>query len=99
MIVTDIESILPVIHDCLKLNDIQETVRIEALEWGQFGSPKSIDCLIRNTVQAEWDTKIDYIIGSDTFYDPSEFENLLVLVSYVIHQHNQNCINGTSNAD
>lgn len=109
MIVTDIESILPVIHDCLKLNDIQETVRIEALEWGQFGSPKSIDYLIRNTVQAEWDTKIDYIIGSDTFYDPSgkkrlnkndknsyisyiEFENLLVLVSYVIHQHNQNCV-------
>ncbi|KAG1503166.1 hypothetical protein G6F46_008773 [Rhizopus delemar] len=92
MIVTDIESILPVIHDCLRLNGIQETVWVEALEWGQFGSPKSIDYLIRHTVQAEWDTKIDYIIGSDTFYDPSEFENLLVLVSYVVHQHNQNCV-------
>ncbi|CAO3680990.1 unnamed protein product [Rhizopus stolonifer] len=92
MIVTDIENILPVIHDCLELNNVRELVHVSALDWGQFGTPNSIDYLIKHTVQAKWDTKIDYIIGSDTFYDPSEFENLLVLISCVIHQHNPNCV-------
>ncbi|ORE09654.1 hypothetical protein BCV72DRAFT_55278, partial [Rhizopus microsporus var. microsporus] len=91
MVVTDIESIVPAMQQCLELNQVSDNVWIGALEWGQFGTPNSIDYLIQHTIQTEWDSSIDYIIGSDTFYDPKEFENLLVLVSYVIHHHNPHC--------
>ncbi|KAI9280463.1 putative methyltransferase-domain-containing protein [Sporodiniella umbellata] len=91
VIITDIESILPIVHDCLKLNNVHQEALVSALEWGSFGTPQSIDYLIKNTVKNK-NTVIDYIIGSDTFYEPSEFENLLVLISYVIHQHNPSCV-------
>ncbi|CAO3597251.1 unnamed protein product [Absidia cylindrospora] len=41
---------------------------------------------------SEWhDRKLDYILGSDTFYDPADFEKLLMTVAYVIHRHNSKC--------
>lgn len=109
LLLTDIPEILPVIKSCLELNEIQSNVWVQALEWGIFGTDTSIDTLITKI-----DANIDYIIGSDTFYEPFrkkktfkskqlslrysqynkpliEFENLLVLISYVIHHHNPNC--------
>ncbi|KAF9974220.1 Methyltransferase-like protein 23 [Actinomortierella ambigua] len=36
--------------------------------------------------------KVNYIIGSDTFYHPPDFEPLLATVSYVIQRHNPGCV-------
>lgn len=69
LIVSDIPEILPVIHACLERNHINY-VWVSAIVWGQFGTETSIDYLTRK-VDADWNTKIDYIIGSDTFYEPS----------------------------
>lgn len=86
LLLTDIPAILPVIKGCLDLNQIQsDVVSVRALEWGT-GTSTSIDTWID-----ELPSQLDYIIGSDTFYEPSQFENLLVLVSFVIHNHNPNC--------
>ncbi|KAI8991044.1 hypothetical protein BDF20DRAFT_18563 [Mycotypha africana] len=91
-ILSDTQSTLPVIQGCVDLNTLEIPVHIQALNWGTFGTAEdSIDTFVQNTVEAKWNTKIDYIIGSDTFYEPSQFENLLTLVSYVIHQHNPQC--------
>lgn len=35
---------------------------------------------------------IDLILGSDVFYNPSDFEPLLATVSYIINRHNPNCV-------
>ena len=105
LILSDIPDIIPVVKDCLSLNQItNKNIWINAIEWGSFGTENSIDTLI-----AKLDHKMDYILGSDTFYEPSrnvdqiahavfhvadfvvEFENLLVLVSYVIQHHNPSC--------
>ncbi|GAN01933.1 ik:tdsubc_1b12 [Mucor ambiguus] len=89
LILSDIPEILPVVRNCIQLNDIQGTW-IQAVKWGQFGSESSIDTLL-DRVEKERKTKIDYILGSDTFYEPSEFENLIVTVSFAIENHNPNC--------
>ncbi|KAK4518408.1 uncharacterized protein ATC70_008625 [Mucor velutinosus] len=90
LILSDIPEILPVVRSCIRLNDIHGTW-IQAIKWGQFGSECSIDALL-DRVEKERNTKIDYILGSDTFYEPSQFENLIVTVSFIIQKHNANCI-------
>jgi hypothetical protein len=70
IILSDVPDILPVVQACLDLNDIESDVWVNAIEWGQFGTENSIDRLI-NRVDTEWHTQIDYILGSDTFYEPS----------------------------
>lgn len=66
---SDIPEILPVVRDCIKLNNIPEAW-VQAIEWGQFGTENSIDGLT-DRIEKERKTKIDYILGSDTFYEPS----------------------------
>ncbi|KAI7897189.1 uncharacterized protein EV154DRAFT_410186, partial [Mucor mucedo] len=89
LIISDIPEILPVVHACLERNKVTD-VWVNAVVWDKLGTDTSIDYLT-NKVETEWRTKIDYIIGSDTFYEPSQFENLLVLVSYVVYNHNPKC--------
>ncbi|CAO3565441.1 unnamed protein product [Mortierella alpina] len=36
--------------------------------------------------------KIDVILGSDTFYNPPDFEPLLATVSYIVNRHNPDCV-------
>ncbi|KAF9184647.1 Methyltransferase-like protein 23 [Haplosporangium sp. Z 767] len=36
--------------------------------------------------------RIDIILGSDTFYNPSDFEPLLATISYIINRHNPDCV-------
>ncbi|KFM75642.1 Methyltransferase-like protein 23, partial [Stegodyphus mimosarum] len=58
------------------LNNInQESFEIMSLDWGNF-SPTIINFSL-----------IDIIIGSDVFYDPHDFEDLLVTVSYILKQN------------
>ncbi|KAF1805881.1 putative methyltransferase-domain-containing protein [Mucor lusitanicus] len=89
LILSDIPEILPVVRNCIRLNELHESW-IQAIKWGQFGSESSIDTLL-DRVKKERNTTIDYILGSDTFYEPSQFENLIVTVSFVIQKHNPNC--------
>ncbi|KAI8983007.1 putative methyltransferase-domain-containing protein [Pilobolus umbonatus] len=93
IILTDIPAIIPVIHENLTLNEISvsdDQVWVAPLLWGCLGDTTSIDH-VTNTVEREWKTRIDYVIGSDTFYEPSEFENLIVMISYIIQEHNPEC--------
>lgn len=69
LILSDIPEILPVVRSCITLNDMHGAW-IQAIEWGQFGAENSVDTLI-DRVEKERNTKIDYILGSDTFYEPS----------------------------
>jgi predicted nicotinamide N-methyase len=73
LILSDIPSILPVIHGCLELNEIDAQVR--AIEWGTFGQENSVDKVIHE--------KIDVILGSDTFYDPSRKEMFVFILCFL----------------
>jgi hypothetical protein len=70
LILSDIPEILPIIEGCLKLNRIDQDIWVKAIEWGTFGTESSIDHLTKQ-VETELNASIDYIIGSDTFYEPS----------------------------
>lgn len=72
LLLTDIPAILPVIKGCLDLNQIErDDVWVRALEWGTFGTSTSIDALMDELQSQQVASRIDYIIGSDTFYEPS----------------------------
>jgi hypothetical protein len=45
-------------------------VWLKPLEWSQFKTENSIEGLLAQ-VRSDWKGEIDYIIGSDTFYEPS----------------------------
>ncbi|KAI7906333.1 uncharacterized protein BX663DRAFT_496061 [Cokeromyces recurvatus] len=94
LIISDMPNILPVIEGCLQLNCLKDDIGriwVRALEWGKFNTDTSIDRLLQ-TVESKWPkTKIDFIFGSDTFYEPSHFEDLLMSVSFIMHHHNPNC--------
>ncbi|KAF7721182.1 Methyltransferase-like protein 23 [Apophysomyces ossiformis] len=95
-ILSDTDAILPVIRSELQLNDLKEGKRLQVREllWGEMGTPPAVDRLVQD-VEAEG-RKIDYVLGSDTFYDPADFEKLLMVISYIIHCHNHSCIFLTS---
>jgi len=57
-------------------NGVQDRVRVIGITWGFFLSD-----LIR--LKGE----VDLIIGSDVFYDPSVFEDLLCTVSYILENN------------
>ncbi|KAI7853759.1 putative methyltransferase-domain-containing protein [Circinella umbellata] len=94
LVFSDIPDILPVVRGCLELNNLHESVEsiwVRGLLWGRVGcDSNSVDQLV-NDIEDSWKTSIDYIIGSDTFYDPKDFEDLLVTVAFIIHQHNPKC--------
>ncbi|KAI8340067.1 hypothetical protein BC941DRAFT_419294 [Chlamydoabsidia padenii] len=104
VVITDVPSIIPVARSCLKLNGIITTKKddttylsltlplwVRGLEWGDIGSANGIKQLL-DDINTQWHHRnIDYIFGSDTFYDPPDFEKLLMTVAYVIHRHNSNC--------
>lgn len=62
------------IKRCCILNDLQpgRDIHIIGLSWG----------LLLNNIQSFG--PIDYIIGSDCFYDPSVFEEILVTISFIL---------------
>ncbi|KAL1931413.1 hypothetical protein VTP01DRAFT_9555 [Rhizomucor pusillus] len=93
LILTDIPGILHVIRSCLLLNGVKEesnSTWIRGLLWGELEGDTGVKSLTAS-VEQEWRANIDYILGSDTFYDPADFEKLIVTVSYIIHCHNPKC--------
>ncbi|CAB4400233.1 unnamed protein product [Rhizophagus irregularis] len=43
--------------------------------------------LSRNNIWIKGLIKIDWILGSDTFYDPKDFEDIIVTIAYILTYH------------
>ena len=74
---SDIATDGNVLENCrqaVKLNDLDEKIEVVGVTWGAFEPDTSAIC-----------EKLDYIIGSDLFFDPSVFEQLCVTVSYLLN--------------
>lgn len=65
-------EILSVVRSCLTRNQLEEngSLWVRGLLWGELGTSEGIDQLASD-VGSHWGTRIDYILGSDTFYDPA----------------------------
>ncbi|KAJ9067242.1 Methyltransferase-like protein 23 [Entomophthora muscae] len=77
-ILTDHPNNTLVLANCIKnvnVNQLEACCQVKSLAWGRF--TKDILEL----------PKIDYIIGSDTFYDRKDFEPLLATVAFLIEQN------------
>lgn len=73
LILTDIPEILPVTRSCISLNGVKEeseSLWIRGLLWGELEGETGVKALTAS-VKQEWNATIDYILGSDTFYDPA----------------------------
>lgn len=69
VILSDLPSILPLIQSCFILNDIDQALYdVRELQWGDLEAAKQ---MIAAVEKREGNRKIDYILGSDTFYDPA----------------------------
>ncbi|ORX45461.1 hypothetical protein DM01DRAFT_307571 [Hesseltinella vesiculosa] len=95
LIMSDLAPILPVVKGCLSLNKMDwsdhpvATSRhwVQELPWGDLDAVSAVT----RDVEQLWQTKIDFILGSDTFYHPPDFEKLLMTISIVIQRHNPQC--------
>ena len=71
MIITDLAPILLNIRTSLLLNGVYDDDRvwIRELLWGEFGFA-GVDAMIEE-LEGRWPgRKVDWVVGSDTFYDP-----------------------------
>lgn len=75
------ENTLKNIDEAVKINDLTDTnhVQVHGLTWGEYTKELFDIC----------DSKLDYIIGSDLFYDPQVFEPLLITISFLLESHPQ----------
>ncbi|KAG0262650.1 Methyltransferase-like protein 23 [Mortierella polycephala] len=87
-------------------DDLAAGVSIRGLGWGDFtlASNENKDGGLLQLIRDVSNMKriaddgsqslgrIDIILGSDTFYNPSDFEPLLATVSYIINRHNPDCV-------
>jgi predicted nicotinamide N-methyase len=73
---SDCASNKDVLHNCqeaVKLNGLERTISIVGLTWGLFSS----DIF-------QFSDNLDYIIGSDLFFDPDVFETLCATISLLL---------------
>ncbi|OAQ28381.1 hypothetical protein K457DRAFT_33120 [Linnemannia elongata AG-77] len=83
----------------------QHRIMVRSLGWGDFtlASPRNPDGgllqllmdvspIVQVKGGANSPGKIDLILGSDTFYNPPDFEPLLATVSFIINRHNPDCV-------
>ncbi|CAG8548183.1 10786_t:CDS:2 [Acaulospora colombiana] len=73
---------------------LRQNVWIRGLKWGEMflqcddDHEEGLLKLIRDIEQSG--KKLDWILGSDTFYDPKDFEDLIVTVAYILTYHSPN---------
>ncbi|KAG0373545.1 Methyltransferase-like protein 23 [Mortierella sp. AD032] len=81
-------------------------IMVRSLGWGDFtlASPRNPDggllqllkdvSGIKQAKEGRFRSpgKIDVILGSDTFYNPPDFDPLLATVSFIINRHNPDCV-------
>ena len=72
-IATD-DNVLENCRQAVKINDLSERIQVVGVTWGMFEPDTNIIC-----------EKLDYIIGSDLFFDPSAFEQLCVTISFLLN--------------
>ena len=72
-IATD-DNVLQNCHQAVKINDLSEKIQVVGVTWGLFEPDTNIIC-----------EKLDYLIGSDLFFDPSVFEQLCVTISFLLN--------------
>ncbi|KAG0048570.1 Methyltransferase-like protein 23 [Gryganskiella cystojenkinii] len=106
------ENQIPIVQGGVYKNEIDAPrVMVRGLGWGDFtfadpsthseGGLLQLLKDIKSSVQQEregrhYSGRIDLILGSDTFYNPPDFEPLLATVAYIIHRHNPDCVFLTS---
>jgi len=76
VILTDSLKLPHCIQNCeegVQLNSLSESVSVQPLTWGRFTS---------STLKLR--DSIDFVIGSDLFFDPEVFEPLVVTVSWLL---------------
>ena len=66
------------IREAVKINNFSdsEKVSVEGLTWGDY-TEELFDI---------GSSELDFIIGSDLFFDPEVFEPLLITISYLLEQ-------------
>ncbi|CAG8446592.1 8213_t:CDS:2 [Funneliformis caledonium] len=84
----DAPQVLENMRDTVRLNNLKtrNNIWIRGLMWGDFGD--GLFQLLTDVDQSN--RKVDWILGSDTFYDPKDFEDLLVTVAYILTYHSPN---------
>ncbi|KAI9318204.1 hypothetical protein BX666DRAFT_2026612 [Dichotomocladium elegans] len=90
LVLTDTSDILATIRECLELNGIHQgaAAMVCELRWGDLDSITHM----LGKMSVTWPlARLDYILGSDTFYDPKDFESLFMTVAYIFRTHNPNC--------
>lgn len=73
------ENTLKNIREAVKINNFQDTskVQVEGLTWGDYTEE------LFEIANAQ----LDFIIGSDLFFDPEVFEPLLITISFLLEQN------------
>ncbi|KAF9375039.1 Methyltransferase-like protein 23 [Podila verticillata] len=97
----EVPRILDNIREALSANGIASLypeaplshVMVRGLGWGDFSlasdrHPQGGLFQLLKDVSGVGSGKIDFILGSDTFYNPPDFEPLLATVSYILCHHN-----------
>ena len=72
-IATD-DNVLENCRQAVNINDLSDRVQVVGVTWGMVGTDTFKLC-----------EKLDYVIGSDLFFDPSVFEQLCVTISFVLN--------------
>ncbi|CAG8555115.1 10345_t:CDS:2 [Paraglomus brasilianum] len=60
---------------------------VRGLTWGEFANDKDCLSVLLDDIETLWGRKIDWLLGSDTFYDPKDFEDILGTISYILAYH------------
>ncbi|CAB4489402.1 hypothetical protein RhiirA5_486377 [Rhizophagus irregularis] len=91
---SDVPQILENIREIAKLNNLlsRNNIWIKGLMWGDFSdndhqleSGGGLFQLLNDIEKSN--RKIDWILGSDTFYDPKDFEDIIVTIAYILTYH------------
>jgi predicted nicotinamide N-methyase len=65
------------IREAIKINGLETKAQVKGLTWGDYTDDLFDLC----------DTKVDFIIGSDIFFDPEVFEPLLITISFLLESN------------
>ena len=84
MILSDSVTLPHCLNNCreaVKLNKLEDQVAVIPLSWGLITTQL---LRLRN--------KLDWVIGSDLFFDPEVFEKLIFTIKWLLENNPGNCI-------
>ncbi|CAG8759250.1 6929_t:CDS:2, partial [Dentiscutata erythropus] len=87
---------LLITSDNTSTGSLRSNIWIRGLTWGEFcfGNQEKDNNEKGNLLQLLRDIdqngrKLDWILGSDTFYDPKDFEDIIATIAYILNYHTQ----------